>query len=163
MIIGGTGIVASGFADPPSCRTTGDARDATENQRTGEGSPYYRLPPGEWGDIDADGWDSLRTLAELSAAALDTGDPARPPPLDVALKAHEVSRALFASLAGDEGDLRQIITTLRTAHAVAWDMYDAGQAERATVAAFMTRLRETIEDFERDLGALQKPSTRETD
>ena len=74
----------------------------------------------------------------------------------MALKLNEIASTLFDQVAGDERDLRQVISTLRTAHAVAWDMHDAVQATQTTVEQHMEKLRATIDDFEADLKELQK-------
>ena len=73
-----------------------------------------------------------------------------------ALKLNELAQGIFDQLAPDERDLRQVITTLRTAHAVAWDMYDAVQAARTTVEQYMSDLRQKIQSFEQDLDELQR-------
>ncbi len=113
---------------------------------------------GDWGEVDRADWEELLALAALLGRAIEPGHPERPAPLTLALKAQEMAQRLFAGLAGEERDLRQVITTLRTAHAVAWDMYDARQAERVTVSAHMARLRSTIDEFEADLRRLLEES-----
>ena len=125
-------------------------------EHASEGSPYYRAPAGVWPDIDGRIWEELVRLQGTLAAALDTANGQRPSPLEVGLKLNEIAQGIFDQLAPDERDLRQVITTLRTAHAVAWDMYDAVQAARTTVEQYMSDLRQSIQSFERDLGELQQ-------
>ena len=124
-----------------------------------EPSPFFRAPPGIWPDVDAATWTELVALRELVASALDTAAAARPSPLEVALKLSEVANRLFAQLAPEERDLRQIISTLRTGHALAWDMYDAVEATRTTVEEHMRDLRQRIDEFEADLKELQRGRT----
>ena len=125
-------------------------------EQRGEGSPYYRAPAGVWPDIDGRTWEELVGLQATLGAALDTANGQRPTPLELAMKLNEIAQGIFEQLAPDERDLRQIIGTLRTAHAVAWDMYDAVQATRVTVEQYMKELRENIDSFEADLGQLQE-------
>ena len=125
-------------------------------EQSGEGSPYYRAPAGVWPDIDGRTWDELNALQATLASALDTAAAVRPTPLELALKLNELAQGIFEQLAPEERDLRQIIGTLRTAHAVAWDMYDAVQATHVTVEQYMKELRDNIDSFESDLGQLQK-------
>lgn len=126
------------------------------SERGSEGSPYFRAPSGAWPDIDGRTWEELGALQSSLASALDTADGRRPTPLEMALKLNEIASGIFEQLAPEERDLRQIIGTLRTAHAVAWDMYDAVQATRVTVEQYMTELREQIDSFEADLAELQE-------
>ena len=122
----------------------------------GETSPYYRAPRGVWPDVDGRVWQILVELRDLLARALEPTQADRPTPMEVGFKLNEAAQGIFQQLAPKERDLRQIITTLRTAHALAWDSYDAVGAERTTVAQFMARLREQIDEFEADLGKLQE-------
>jgi hypothetical protein len=126
------------------------------SEQKSEGSPYFRAPDGVWPDIDGRTWEELVALQTTLAAALDTAQAGRPSPLELALKLNEIAQGIFEQLAPDERDLRQIIGTLRTAHAVAWDMYDAVQATRVTVEHYMKELRDNIDSFESDLGQLQE-------
>ena len=125
-------------------------------EQRSEGSPYFRAPAGVWPDIEGKTWEELAALQTTLSAALDTANGRRPSPLELALKLNEIAQGIFEQLAPDERDLRQIIGTLRTAHAVAWDMYDAVQATRVTVEQYMKELRENIDSFESDLGQLQE-------
>ena len=120
-----------------------------------ESSPFFRAPPGIWPDVDGATWEELTKLHETIGRAIDTTSAARPTPLEVAMKLSEIANRIFEQLAPDERDLRQVISTLRTGHAVAWDMYDAVQATRVTVEQYMRELRETIDSFENDLSELQ--------
>ena len=126
------------------------------SEQRNEGSPYYRAPAGVWPDIDGRTWEELVGLQALLASALETERSGRPSPLELALKLNEIAQGIFEQLAPDERDLRQIIGTLRTAHAVAWDMYDAVQATHVTVEHYMKELRDNIDSFESDLGQLQE-------
>lgn len=121
-----------------------------------EGSPYFRVAPGEWTEINVSTLAELVRLQDTIASIAAPGVDSRPTPIELALKLNEIANALFEQLAGDERDLRQVISTLRTAHAVAWDMHDAVQAASTTVETHMAQLRSTIDSFEADLTALQK-------
>jgi hypothetical protein len=121
-----------------------------------EGSPYFRVSPGEWTEIETTTLTEVVALQEMLGAIVKPGVESRPSPLEVALKLNEIASAVFEQLAGDERDLRQVISTLRTAHAVAWDMHDAIAATRTTVEQHMAQLRDTIDSFEADLKELQK-------
>jgi hypothetical protein len=125
-------------------------------ERGDEGSPFFRARPGEWTEIDTSTLSEVIHLQGLLADIIGAEVEHRPAPLEVALKLNEIASALFDQLAGDERDLRQVISTLRTAHAVAWDMHDAVQATQTTVEQHMEKLRATIDDFEADLKELQK-------
>lgn len=78
-----------------------------------------------------------------------------PKPGEIAWQLYDAAGRLTAASESDEKDLRQVITTLRTALTVAWDMYDLPQSERTTVYQHIERLRTTIQGFEADLGDLQ--------
>ena len=80
----------------------------------------------------------------------------------MALLFQEVATKLFTQLAGEERDIRQVISTLRTAHAVAWDTVDAISATRMTVEQFMLLLRTQIDTFESDLKELQQGRSAES-
>ena len=125
-------------------------------ERGDEGSPFFRARPGEWSEIDTATLSEVIHLQGLLADIVGANVEQRPAPLEVALKLNEIASALFDQVAGDERDLRQVISTLRTAHAVAWDMHDAVQATQTTVEQHMEKLRATIDDFEADLKELQK-------
>jgi hypothetical protein len=125
-------------------------------ERGDEGSPFFRARPGEWSEIDTATLSEVIHLQSLLADIVGADVEHRPAPLEVALKLNEIASALFDQVAGDERDLRQVISTLRTAHAVAWDMHDAVQATQTTVEQHMEKLRATIDDFEADLKELQK-------
>jgi hypothetical protein len=125
-------------------------------EKRDEGSPFFRARPGEWTEIDTATLTEVVRLQGMLAAIIGPDVEHRPAPLEVALKLNEIASALFEQLAGDERDLRQVISTLRTAHAVAWDMHDAVQATRTTVEQHMEKLRRTIDDFEADLKELQQ-------
>ena len=125
-------------------------------ERADEGSPYFQVRPGKWTEIETATLSEILHLQDLLAAIVDPNAERRPAPIEIALKLNEIASALFDQLAGDERDLRQIISTLRTAHAVAWDMHDAVQATQTTVEQHMEKLRLTIDDFESDLRELQE-------
>jgi hypothetical protein len=82
-------------------------------------------------------------------------------PGEMAWRLYDAAGRLTSASGSDEKDLRQMITTLRTALTVAWDMYDLPQSERTTVHQHIERLRTTIQDFEADLGALQSDRASE--
>jgi hypothetical protein len=82
-------------------------------------------------------------------------------PGEMAWRLYDAAGRLTIASGSDEKDLRQMITTLRTALTVAWDMYDLPQSERTTVHQHIERLRTTIQDFEADLGALQSDRASE--
>ena len=128
-------------------------------EKRDEGSPFFRARPGEWTEIDTATLSEVIHLQGMLAAIVAADSDRRPAPLDVALKLNEIASALFDQLAGDERDLRQVISTLRTAHAVAWDMHDAVQATRTTVEQHMAQLRNAIDEFEADLKELQESRT----
>jgi hypothetical protein len=120
---------------------------------------YYRLPAGDWGEVDEETLGLLRELQlqlslvldpTASGATREAMSPSR-----LAFRLFETANSVFDSVAPDEQDLRQVITTLRTALAVCWDLYSLKEAERTTVAEHMTGLRERIEEFERELGEIQ--------
>ena len=74
---------------------------------------------------------------------------------DLALMMSGLSARILASVAGNERDLRDMISALRTCLAVTWDMYDKIQADRTTVSEHIENLREHIQGFEADLTALR--------
>jgi hypothetical protein len=135
---------------------------------------YFSVPDSQWQDVGHELSGELArvyvavglALAELdrlqppepAAAPVTTGTTTLsvPAPAELALQMHEVAGQLLANAAGDEQDLRQIITTLRTALAVCWDLYSVRESERVTVAEHMHNLRGRIEDFERELLALRR-------
>ncbi len=124
------------------------------NEEQTEGSSFFRLPnAGAWSDVEP----ALRAdVASFCEALTKVGADGGPTPLDVAQKMSELANRLFEHLTGDERDIRQVISTLRTAHAVAWDFYDAVQATRVSVDEYMRALRRNIDSFENDLHELQK-------
>ena len=140
---------------------------------------YYSLPETGWDEVDPELAADLCRLhrllslaraqlpAEPTAAEPASGgvaDAEAPPtPAQLAFRFYEVANRLWAQAASEEQDLRQVITTLRTALAVCWDLYGVREAERTTVAQFMKQLRERIEDFERDLGVIQAEHRREVE
>jgi hypothetical protein len=125
-------------------------------EKRDDSSPFFRARPGEWSEIDTATLSEVIHLQGMLTGIVAADAERRPTPLEVALKLNEIASALFDQLAGDERDLRQVIATLRTAHAVAWDMHDAVQATRTTVEQHMEKLRATIDDFEADLKELQR-------
>ena len=72
------------------------------------------------------------------------------------MRCYEVASRLWGAVSGPEQDLRQVITTLRTALAVCWDFYSPRQMELTTGEKHMERLKATIEDFQKDLANLQR-------
>ena len=128
---------------------------------------YYSLPHTSLDEVEPELGADLRRLHRLLSLAraqlpAETGpeEPDQPgeqppTPAQLAFRLYEVANRLWAQAASDEQDLRQVITTLRTALAVCWDSYSLKEAERTTVIQLMGRLREQIEDFEHDLSELQ--------
>lgn len=133
---------------------------------------YYSLPEFSWAEVDPALVEDVRRLHRVLTLAteqlpaeprsledLATGQPAgtevAPSPSQLAFRLFDVANRLWGAVAGEEQDLRQVITTLRTALAVCWDLYGLREAERTSVAQLMGQLRDRIEDFERDLGTLQ--------
>lgn len=125
---------------------------------------YYRVPTGNWEEVDEETLGLLRELHLQLSLVLDPGasQAAREamPPARLAFRLFETANRVFDSIAPDEQDLRQVITTLRTALAVCWDLYSINEAERTTVAQHMTGLRDRIEEFERELGEIQSERER---
>ncbi len=133
---------------------------------------FYSLPTTPWSVVGREVYRDLArlhvaiglALAELDQLQLGDDAPsepaiaasALPSPAELALQMHEVAGHLLALSAGDEQDLRQIISTLRTALAVCWDLYSVRESERVTVFEHMGNLRTRIEDFERELVALRR-------
>jgi hypothetical protein len=117
------------------------------SEERNEGSPFFRMPTGEWSDV------SPELRSELGRLCGDVEDRA---PAELAMRLSELANRLFEQLSPDERDVRQVISTLRTAHAVAWDFYDAVQATRVSVDEYMRALRQNIDSFEDDLSELQK-------
>jgi hypothetical protein len=117
------------------------------NEERIEGSPFFRMPTGDWNDI------SPELRGELAGLCGDVEDRS---PAEVAMRLSELANRLFEQLSGDERDVRQVISTLRTGYAVAWDFYDAVQATRVSVADYMRALRQNIDSFEDDLSELQR-------
>jgi hypothetical protein len=121
---------------------------------------YYKLPDVRWDDVDPDVVGELRLLADHLALTLaDVAGPSvqQSPglpisPVQTALKMYELANRMWREASGPDRDLRQTITTLRTALAVCWDLYSAPDAEKVTVARMMHALRAQIEDFESELG-----------
>ena len=111
------------------------------------------LPGRSWEMVDAADRDELRRLARAIEAL--AGDPKSSSPEDIALQMSGLSDRILASVAGDERDLRDMITALRTCLAVTWDMYDKIQADRTTVTEHIENLREQIQGHEADLTALR--------
>lgn|GEM_PF-2510045 len=129
---------------------------------------YFSIPRSDWQQIQPEIVQDLTRLQQVISAALleldrlGVGSADRTgqaesvlPPAELALQMHEVAGAILAHVAGDEQDLRQVITTLRTALAVSWDLYSVRESERVTVAEHMRQLRARIEDFERELLAIR--------
>jgi hypothetical protein len=136
-------------------RMAGEESAATAGERA-----YYRLPAQGWQSV----WPVLEPrLRELRArldAVLDDRqrDAGAPSPAELALELGGVVTALFELLSPEERDLRDVVTTLRTALALCWDMYSYQEAGRVTVRAHMERLQSDIEGFEARLEQVQEAS-----
>jgi hypothetical protein len=134
---------------------------------------FFSVPQSKWVDVGPEAFADLQRLhvaIGLAMSEIDRVAPDRdrsdesiglpsnqvPAPADLALNLHEVAGALLARSAADEQDLRQIISTLRIALAVCWDLYSIPESERVTVAEHMRNLRIRIEDFEGELLSVQR-------
>ena len=111
------------------------------------------LPGTSWELVDADDRAELARLARAIDAL--SGDPKSSTPEDLALMMSGLSARILASVAGNERDLRDMISALRTCLAVTWDMYDKIQADRTTVSQHIENLRDQIQGHEADLTALR--------
>ncbi len=125
------------------------------NERRANEAAFYSLPDADWSVVDADLRAELAVLAREIERAL-AGAPDAPKPAALAFRLHEVAGRLIDAVAGEEQALRQVISTLRTALAVCWDLYSVQEAAQTTVAQHMQQLRESIEDFERSLRELRQ-------
>lgn len=129
---------------------------APEDQAAGE-QAYFRLSGQGWSAI----WPSvsvqLAATGERLSAVLDErrreGD--SPTPAELALELGAAATALFEALAPEERDLRELVSTLRTALALCWDMYSYQEAGKVSVQSHMDRLRTEIDAFEAQLHELQ--------
>ena len=143
------------------------------DDRTQLDPAFFSVPQSKWADVGPESVADLQRLhvaIGLALSEIDRVIPDRdrtddsiglstnqvPTPADLALSLHEVAGGLLARAAADEQDLRQIISTLRTALAVCWDLYSLPESERVTVAEHMRNLRIRIEDFEGELLAVQR-------
>lgn len=150
------------------------------NDRTQLDPAFFSIPESKWLDVGAESYPDLQRLqlaitvamAEIDRVIPDrdrSGDPSGattvpvPAPADLALLMHEVAGLLFSRTAADEQDLRQIISTLRTALAVCWDLYSIPESERVTVAEHMRNLRVRIEGFEGELLEVQRLKQKAND
>jgi hypothetical protein len=141
---------------------------------------FFSIPESKWVEVGAESYTELQrlqvaiglALAEIDRVipdrdrSVDTGtvvSDQAPSPAELALRMHEVAGALFSRTAADEQDLRQIISTLRTALAVCWDLYSIPESERVTVADHMRNLRVRIEDFEGELLEVQRMKQKPVD
>jgi len=118
---------------------------------------YFRLSQTDWAAVLPAMRERLIGLQERLNAVLAVGGPsaAAPGPADLALQLGAVASATFELLAPEERELRQIITTLRTALALCWDLYSVDEAGRTSVQALMQRLQADISSFEADLQQVQ--------
>jgi hypothetical protein len=121
---------------------------------------YYRLPAQGWSTVWPVLEPRLRELRERLDAVLDDRqrDAGALSPAELALEFGSVVTALFELLSPEERDLRDVVTTLRTALALCWDMYSYQEAGRVTVQAHMERLQADIEGFEAQLEQVQEAS-----
>jgi hypothetical protein len=128
-----------------------------EEQPAGERA-YFRLPQQQWAAIWPAAEERLRATGKRLEQVLDdrTRDADAPSPAELALDLGAAATALFTLLAPDERDLREIVTTLRTALALCWDMYSYQEAGKVSVQSFMDRLRTEIEGFEAQLSEMQE-------
>ncbi len=136
----------------------------SERKESSYDSAYFRPPTTEWDQLSEEDLEVLTNVADALAEWArqvrggrgdGEGEATLTTPGEMAWRLYDAAGRLTIASASDEKDLRQMITTLRTALTVAWDMYDRPQSERTTVQQHIERLRSTIQDFEADLGALQ--------
>lgn len=143
-----------------------------DERSRGEPSSFFTIPESHWRDVSVDTYGSLSRLhaamglalaqlehehqlkAEIVEGSTISGIP--PSPADLALRMHEIAGEILSGVASDEQDLRQIISTLRTAFAVTWDLYSFKEAERLTVAEHMDNLRARIDEFEGELRTVRE-------
>jgi len=118
---------------------------------------YFRLSQTDWAAVLPAMRERLTGLRERLDAVLAVGGPsaAAPGPADLALQLGEVASETFELLAPEERELRQIITTLRTALALCCDLYSVDEARRTSVQALMQRLQADISSFEAELQQVQ--------
>jgi hypothetical protein len=153
------------------------AEEVGVSDRTQLDPAFFSIPNSRWAEVGAQSYADLQrasvaiglALAEIDRVLPDrdrsadgstaaSGD--APSPAELALHLHEVAGALLSRAAADEQSLRQIISTLRTALAVCWDLYSVPESERYTVADHMRNLRTRIEDFEGELLEVQRLKRR---
>lgn len=127
-----------------------------EEQPPGE-QAYFRLPQQRWAIVWPSVEERLRATGGRLAQVLDdrSRDTDAPSPADLAMELGAAATALFTVLAPEERDLREIVTTLRTALALCWDMYSYQEAGKVSVQSHMDRLRTEIEGFEAQLDKIQ--------
>jgi hypothetical protein len=132
------------------------ATERGDRQTAGERA-YFRLSPQPWPALWPTVEPRLRQMRDRLDAVLDDErrQASAPSPAELALELGAAAAALFELLAPEERDLREVVTTLRTALALCWDMYSYQEAGRVTVQALMDRLRTEIEGFEAQLEQLQ--------
>jgi hypothetical protein len=118
-----------------------------------EESSFMSLPGTSWELVEADDRAELARLARAIDAL--AADPKSMTPEDIALMMSGLSARILASVAGNERDLRDMISALRTCLAVTWDMYDKIQSDRTTVSQHIENLRDQIQGHEADLTALR--------
>lgn len=136
----------------------------SERKETSYDSPYFRPPATDWDQLSEEDLEVLTNVADglselarqvKNARAGSDSEAALTTPGEMAWRLYDAAGRLTIASGSDEKDLRQMITTLRTALTVAWDMYDRPQSESTTVQQHIERLRTTIQEFESDLGTLQ--------
>jgi hypothetical protein len=132
---------------------------STPEDRTAAGErAYFRLADASWEELWPAVGDRLLQVHALLSTVVETrgAGEAAPRPGEVALELGTTARAIFEALAPEESSLREVITTLRTALALCWDMYSYPETDRVTVRTHMERLQRQIEGFEADLSAVQE-------
>lgn len=145
------------MAEEPDRLTAVTERD--HQAKAGERA-YYRLPAQGWSSVWPALEPRLRDLRERLNAVLDDQqrEAGSLTPAELALELGSTATSLFELLSPDERDLREVVTTLRTALALCWDMYSFQEAGRVTVQAHMERLQAEIEGFEAQLEQVQEES-----
>lgn len=119
---------------------------------------FFRIPEGTWEHVLPHVHQTLSLLQEeIESVLATTHTNFTPSPATLALHLGTAARDLWDALAPEERDLREIITTLRTALAASLDLCPESQRERMPVSELLQRFRQEIESFEHDLRELQQP------
>ena len=125
---------------------------------------FFSLPVGTWEDVFPAVADDLSSLQEQLSELLAGDARARESsPSLFALQLALLSRLIFDTLAPEERDVREVISTLRTALAACLDLCPETLRSQSTVAELMAQMRSAIDSFESDLVTLQSEETGDSD